>query len=92
MLQKLHLPGRTLYRFLQGSGRAKPINLEGIVLELEKAVPDLARVHYLRYSLAMDEQDHVTAIEALQRYFDYSHGILTPMIELHSPCQAFLAL
>lgn len=45
-----------------------------MVSELEQAMPELAQVHRLRFHLAMDEEDHITAIEALQRYFDYSHG------------------
>ena len=59
---------------VQGKGRVKPKQLEQQVTELEQAVPDLAHVHRLRFHLAMDQEDYTTAIEALQRYFDYSYG------------------
>lgn len=59
---------------VQGPGRVKPVDLDQIVSELEQAAPEIALVHRLRFHLAIEQQDHMTAVEALQRFFDYSHG------------------
>ena len=58
----------------QGPGRLKPNDLDQIICDLEQAAPDIALIHRLRFHLAMEQEDHMTAVDALQRFFDYSNG------------------
>ena len=45
--------------------------LDRLAGALEAAAPDLQQVHLLRHSVALHQNDHTTAVEALHRYFDY---------------------
>ena len=58
-------------RGLQASSMPSLERLDRLAGELEAAAPDLQQVHLLRHTVALHQNDHTTAVEALHRYFDY---------------------
>ncbi len=73
-----HMERSTNSAGLQGTQSLEPDEIDALTRSLESVAPDLALVHRLRHCLAMQQNDHTTAVEALQRYFDYSHGPSSP--------------
>ena len=65
---------------VQGMRSLDVQELDALTRSLEGVAPDLTLVHRLRHSLAMQQNDLTTAVEALQRYFDYSHGLPLPLL------------
>ena len=66
--------------------------LDALTRSLEGVAPDLTLVHRLRHCLAMQQNDLTTAVEALQRYFDYSHGPPPPPFRFDSRVCGLLLL
>ena len=58
--------------------------LDRLAGELEAAAPDLQQVHLLRHTVALHQNDHTTAVEALHRYFDYRPASRTraPLLDI----------
>lgn len=60
--------------WLQGRARLTKAELEASARELEAAAVDLPLVHMLRHVISLTQQDHVSAVDALHRYFDHWEG------------------